>query len=127
MADIRIASPTEAPHTRFLRCASRDGIVLDQRPDGGLGFPPRLYGGDPPPEPATATTGRVVSATRVFGRETSHVLALIDLDPAGRLLARLASAEPEDRLIGRAVRLKTADERGPGEPFLTFVTCEVAR
>ena len=128
MADIDIAVPDEAPHALFLRLAARGEIALDERPTGGHGSPPRrrLPDGASPPPPA-ATTGRVVSITRVFGRATDHLLALIDLDPGGRLLARLTAAEPDEALIGRAVRLKSADERVETDPFLTFVTCEAER
>ena len=111
-----IEIPPSSPFVLFETAQARGGIAAP-----GGAFPPRLSANHPLPgaeDVALARRGIIFSATRVDTRAGSHVLALIDLEGGGRLLARLRSTAKAEALIGQAARL--VEVRAEGEPFLTF-------
>lgn len=121
MAEIDIVRPTTSPLTRFRDGLAAGGIPVTAGTRAALAFPPRLAV-DGSLEPIDATRlvrrGTIVSATRVTDRAGSRVLALVDLDGGGRLLARIRDDGAAEALIGVPVALVEAVTGD--EPALTF-------
>lgn len=120
MPDPEIEAPELSPLAWFQQGMARGGIAM--HPDNGVRpFPPRLKAGAAfaPIEAARLVrTGTLYSATRVAAKDHTYVLALVDLDGGGRLLARMRGEMEPAAMIGRRVEL--ADDRTDAEPFLTF-------
>ncbi len=61
--------------------------------------------------------GRVYSYSEVHlgpeGMETPYLLALVDMEGAGRVLGRLEAPKPAGRLVDEAVRFEGLSEAGP--------------
>ena len=61
--------------------------------------------------------GRVYSYSEVHlgpgGMETPYLLALVEMDGAGRVLGRLEAPKPAGRIVDKAVRFERFSEAGP--------------
>ncbi len=61
--------------------------------------------------------GRVYSYSEVHlgpeGMKTPYLLALVDMEGAGRVLGRLEAAKPAGRMMDEAVRFEGLSEAGP--------------
>ncbi len=61
--------------------------------------------------------GRVYSYSEVHlgpeGMETPYVLALVEMEGAGRVLGRLEAPKPAGQMVGQAVRFEGFSEAGP--------------
>jgi uncharacterized OB-fold protein len=121
MTDIPILRPSISPLELFRRGLRAGGVATQSFRQGESVFPPRLLAGKAPwpdTHEGLARGGVVVTATRVATRSGSYVLALIDLDGGGRLLARLRLAgEPAEAIDRRASLVAALDD---GEPAPTF-------
>ncbi len=121
MAEIDIVRPTTSPLTQFRAGLAAGGIPVASDTRAALAFPPRLAvdGSLEPLDPARLSrSGTVVSATRITDRAGTRVLALVDLDGGGRLLARIRDDGPAEALIATPVALVEAVTGD--EPALTF-------
>lgn len=120
MTDIAIETPETSPLTRFTEALARGDVAVSGAVPPARSFPPRLTLGAASAALGSARSGTVYSATRISTRAGTHVLALVDLDGGGRLLARIRDDGEAASLIGRAVALVATPREG--EPRLTFET-----
>jgi uncharacterized OB-fold protein len=121
MTDIPILQPSISPLELFWQGLRAGGVATQPSNEGDTLFPPRLLAGKAPrshPAESLVRGGVVVTATRVATRSGTYVLALIDLDGGGRLLARLRLAgEPAEAIDRRVMFVAAPDD---GEPALIF-------
>lgn len=119
MTETGIVSAVKSPLTLFRETLAQGGLPTTATGPRARAFPPRLAAdGGLGSIGLPVRSGTVFGATRIETRTGVHVLALIDLDGGGRLLARLRTDDGATPPIGRAVTLEA--EPTVDEPPLTF-------